>query len=209
MKKANRRTNSKASPRDNFTRFMETRGLKPHPWATKAGIRSSTLYNFLAGTSASLSSDTLQRLATAAGATVDELLNGAAPAKKAAPATAPVEAVIGIFGRLFPVTEVDDVPLPAGLPAGVAVTAARVDGDGLHPIPAGWVVFYEQEPRDASGLIGKLAIVSVRGQPQRMVRQVQKGSTAGLFTLLAWGSGPMADVEVVEAHAVLSIAQAL
>lgn len=26
---------------------METRGLKPHPWATKAGIRSGTLYNYL------------------------------------------------------------------------------------------------------------------------------------------------------------------
>ena len=50
---------NKAGSRENLISFMDARGLKPHPWATKAGIRSSTLYNFLAGKSASLSSDTL------------------------------------------------------------------------------------------------------------------------------------------------------
>lgn len=198
----------KASPKDNLLRFMEARGLKPHPWATKAGIRSSTLYNFLAGTSSNLSADTLQRLAKAAGSTVDDLLEGTPPTSKT-PRTAPLTALVGVFGRLFPVTEIEEVGLPVGVPDGTAVMAARVDGDGLHPIPAGWLVFYEAEPREPTALLGKLAVVTVRGQSQRMVRQVQRGGTAGLYTLLAWGAGPLTDVEVTEAHAVLSISQSI
>lgn len=38
---------------------------------------------------------------------------------------------------------------------------------------------------------------------------LEEGSTAGLYTLIAWGSGPMTDVEVKAAHAVLSIAQVI
>lgn len=189
---------------------MDARGLKPHPWATKAGIRSSTLYNFLAGKSASLSSDTLQKLAKVAGCTVDELLEGKGPAVGGGlPALVPVTALVGVYGRLFEVEEVTGIERPAGVPVGVEVLAARVDGDGLHPIPAGWHVFYEAKPRPPVELIGKLAVVAVEGRVERLVRQLQKGSTAGLYTLIAWGSGPMTDVEVKAAHAVLSIAQVI
>lgn len=194
--------------RDTFLRFMDAHGLKPHPWATKAGIRSSTIYNFLAGKSDNLSSQTLQRLAKAAGVTVDELLGGV-PAKAKAEAYIPVTEVIGIFGRLYPMTEneAELIECPIGVPVGVEVLAAKVDGDGLHPIQSGWYVFYEKTEREPSSLIGKLSVVAVKGQPQRLVRQLQKGSTAGLYTLIAWSSGPIADVEVTSAHAVLSISQ--
>ena len=209
MKKSNKRTNPIRENRNNLLLFMEARGLKPHPWATRAGIRSSTLYNFLAGKSASLSSDTLQKLAKAAGATVDQVLSGKAPETKVEPHRVPVTALIGVYGRLFAMNETEYIERPVGVPEGVSVLAAKIDGDGLHPIPSGWYVFYEDKPRNPSELVGKLAVVEVKGQPQRLVRQLQKGSTAGLHTLVAWGSGPLADVEVTAAHAVLSIAQAL
>lgn len=208
MKKNVKRRETKAKDnRNNLLTFMETRGLKPHPWATKAGIRSSTLYNYLAGKSASLSSDTLQRLAKAAGSTVDEVLGGKPPEVKKRPTGVPVTALVGVYGRLFAMNETEQIERPVGVPEGVAVLAARIDGDGLHPIPSGWYVFYEEQPRSPNELVGKLAVAEVKGQPQRLVRQLQKGSTAGLFTLVAWSSGPLADVEVTAAHAVLSIAQ--
>ena len=208
MKKNVKQRETKARDnRNNLLAFMETRALKPHPWATKAGIRSSTLYNYLAGKSASLSSDTLQRLAKAAGATVDEVLGGKPPESKQSPTGVPVTALVGVYGRLFMMIETEQIERPVGVPEGVAVLAARIDGDGLHPIPSGWYVFYEEKPRGPSELVGKLAVVEVKGQPQRLVRQLQKGSTAGLYTLVAWSSGPLADVEVTAAHAVLSIAQ--
>lgn len=187
--------------------FMDARGLRPHPWATQAGIRSSTLYNFLAGKSASLSSDTLQRLAKVANCSVDELLGGHAPAPVSTSHRVPVTALVGVYGRLFAVDEEMSIERPAGVPDGVEVMAARIDGDGLHPIPAGWYVFFEREPRPPAELLGKLAVVSVRGRSERMVRQLQRGGTAGLYTLIAWSSAPNVDVEVEGAHAVLSIAQ--
>lgn len=209
MKKVTKRASPIRDNRNNLISFMEARGLKPHPWATKAGIRSSTLYNFLAGKSASLSSDTLQKLAKAAGATVDEVLGGTPPEKKREPNKVPVTALVGVYGRLFTMEETKQIERPVGVPEGVEVLAAKIDGDGLHPIPSGWYVFYEAKPRTPSELVGKLAVVEVRSQPQRLVRQIQKGSTAGLYTLVAWTSGPLADVEVAAAHAVVSIAQVL
>jgi hypothetical protein len=206
-KMSNRRTIQEKQNRNNLLAFMEARSLKPHPWAQKAGIRSSTLYNYLAGKSASLSSDTLQRLAEAEGCTVDDVLSGEAPFKGGERDRVPIAELVGVYGRLFKMNEVEEIARPVGVPEGVAVFAARVDGDGLHPIPSGWHVFYEAEPRAPDQLVGKLAVVTVSGQSQRLVRQLQRGSTAGLYTLIAWGSGPMADVEVVEAHAVLAIAQ--
>lgn len=190
--------------------FMRERGLKPHPWAKKAGLRSSTLYNYLSGRSHSLSSQSLQRLAKAANATVDEILTG--NAKQAAP-TAPtsgggvaVSYRVGVYGRLFPM-DVEVISRPVGIPAGVRVVAAKVDGDGLHPVPADWHVFFEEESKPAEALIGKLAVVRLRGNPQPMIREIRRGSTAGLYTLLSWGAGPIDDAEIVEAHLILSISQ--
>lgn len=193
--------------RDNFRAFMDGRDLKPHPWAVKAGIRSSTLYNFLAGKSESLSTDTLQKLAKAADATVDEILGGVAQRPKPSQATVAVTAVVGVHGRLFPMDEIEKIARPPGIPDDVEVLAARIDGDGLHPIPGGWLVLYEAGTRPPSALLKKLAVVKVAGKPNMMVREIRRGSAAGLFTLIGWGSAAVEDIEVEEAHLILSIVQ--
>lgn len=201
--------------------FMDTKGLKPHPWAKAAGLRSSTLYNFIAGRSHSLTSDSLQRLARAAGATVDEILSGitqgpagknkqkqlTSPAKTTSQGDVALRWLVGIYGRLFQVEGDVFVQRPVGIPAGVEVVAARVDGDGLHPIPTDWMVFFEANPRPPDRVIGKLCIVRVRGAQQPMIREVRRGSAPGLYTLLSWAASPLENVEVVEAHLVLSITQ--
>lgn len=99
------------------------------------------------------------------------------------------------------------VERPVGVPAGVKVTAARVDGDGLHPVPSDWHVYFEEEARSPDALIGKLCVVRVRGAQQPMIREIRRGETAGLYTLLSWGAAPLEGVEVVEAHLILSISQ--
>lgn len=195
------------SARDNFRAFMDGRDLKPHPWATKAGIRSSTLYNFLAGKSDSLSTDTLQKLAKAAGATVDEILGGTLPRPKPKQATVSVTAVVGVHGRLFAMEEHESIARPPGIPDDVEVLAARIDGDGLHPIPGGWLVLYEARTRSPTAMLKKLAVVKVAGKPNLMVREIRRGSTAGLFTLIGWGTAAVEDVEIDEAHLILSIVQ--
>ena len=200
--------------------FMDAKGLKPHPWAQAAGLRSSTLYNFLAGRSHSLTADSLQRLAKAAGATVDEILSGktSGPTHKVRQKEAPSPAttsggdvalkwLVGIYGRLFHVEGDTLVPRPVGVPAGVEVVAARVDGDGLHPIPSDWLVFFEAAAKPTDAVVGKLCVVRMRGAQQPMIREVRRGSTPGLYTLLSWTASPLENVEVVEAHLVLSITQ--
>ena len=187
-------------------RFMEAHGLKPHPWAQAAGLRSSTLYNFLSGKSLSLSGDTLERLAKAAGATVDEILSGEKTNKQAQGPDVWIRFSVGVFGRLFEMEKPVQVQRPAGVPPEVEVVAARVDGDGLHPIPGGWVVYYEAKPRDPEALIGKLCVVQVAGG-QRLIREIRRGPNSGLYTLLSWTASPMEQVEVQAAHLVISISQ--
>jgi transcriptional regulator with XRE-family HTH domain len=204
--------------RDALQAFMDARGLKPHPWAKAAGLRSSTIYNFIAGRSHSLTYDSLQRLARAAGVSVDELVGGrAAPQARKKDVSASqttgkgavaLRWLVGIYGRLFPMDENVTVDRPVGLPQGVDAVAARIDGDGLHPIPADWLLFFSAEAKPPDELLGKLCVVRVRGATQPLVREIRRGSTAGLFTLLSWGAAPMENVEVVEAHPVLSITQA-
>lgn len=188
-----------------FKRFMDERGLKPHPWAQAAGLRSSTIYNFLSGKSLSLSSDTLERLAKAAGASVDEILSGEKTNHRHdAPVLVPY--TVGVYGRLFAMDRPMHVQRPAGVPAEVEVVAARIDGDGLHPVPDGWMVYFEAQARDPETLIGKLCVVQVAGG-QRLIREIRKGQNPGLYTLLSWSASPMEQTQVQAAHLIISIAQ--
>lgn len=203
---------------DALQSFMDARGLKPHPWAKAAGLRSSTLYNFIAGRSHSLTYDSLQRLAKAAGVSVDELLGGSksAPQARKKEATAPsptsegkvaVEYVVGVYGKLYDMDKAVEAPRPVGIPPGVEAIGARVDGDGLHPIPSDWLVFFDAVAKPPDAVVGKLCVVRMRGGQQMMIREIRRGATPGLFTLLSWSASPMENVEVVEAHPVLSITQ--
>lgn len=200
--------------------FMAAKGLKPHPWAQAAGMRSSALYNFLSGRTHSLNADSLQKLAKAANATVDEILSGkvdghapkSRPKEGVAPTTTsrgdvPLRWLVGVYGKMFAMEKAMTVPRPVGVPPGVESVAARVDGDGLHPIPSGWIVFFEAAAKTPEEVIGKLCVVRVRGTQQPLIREVRRGATPGLYTLLSWSASPLEEVEVVEAHPVLAITQ--
>ena len=210
QKKSNAPHSAAVGLRDNFEKVMRDRGLKPHPWAKSAGLRSSTIYNALAGTTQRLSSDTLQRLAQAAGISVDELLGRETSQPVAAKRPVQVMGVIGVYGRIYQSDETDGViERPPGVAADADVVAVRVDGDGLHPIPPGWHVIYEREARDPEGLLKKLAVVLPTGSTHAVVREIRRGSTAGLYTLIGWACAPAEDVEITRAHAVVAIVQPL
>lgn len=87
------------------------------------------------------------------------------------------------------------------------VVAARIDGDGLHPVPPGWTVFFTRASQDPASLIGKVAVVRVAGNPQMLVREVRRGTQAGLWTLLSWSASPLENVEITAAHPILAITQ--
>lgn len=213
-------TDANSTRRAALKTFMAAKGLKPHPWAQAAGLRSSGLYNFLSGRTHSLSAESLQKLAQAANATVDEILSGnlAAHGAKVRPKEGPAPTttsrgdvplcwLVGVYGKMFAMEKAMSVARPVGVLPGVEAVAARVDGDGLHPIPSGWTVFFDASVKAPEEVIGKLCVVRMRGAQQPLIREVRRGATPGLYTLLSWSASPLEEVEVVEAHPVLAITQ--
>jgi hypothetical protein len=105
---------------------------------------------------------------------------------------------------MFAVDEGEALTIKA--PPGVSgnVAAALIDGDGLHPVPAGWAVVYEVEPADPYLLIGKVALVRWDGGGERpVVRTVRRGGPPGTFTLQAFNGSMTEDVEILAAHKVV------
>lgn len=74
-------SDSSEDRRGALLKFMESRGLKPAPFARAAKVSAGALYNFLGGRSESLSHAILEKLADAHHATVAELL-GEAPVRE-------------------------------------------------------------------------------------------------------------------------------
>lgn len=187
--------------REAFRKFMEARRLNPNALARGAGFSTSAIYNFMSGVSDSLSSSVLAKIAAFTGSSIDEILTGAISNP------IPVRYRIGSGARMFPVDE--DEGLTVATPPGVSgdgVSAALVDGDGLHPIPSGWTVFFESEASEPGLLIGKLAVVRWSGGGDRpVVRTLRRGSQPGTFTLQALNGTLIEDVEVVAAHKVVSL----
>ncbi len=54
--------------------FMDRKGLKTAPWCRDAKVRESTLRDFLSGRNATMTLDTLDKLAAAADATIAEMI---------------------------------------------------------------------------------------------------------------------------------------
>jgi phage repressor protein C with HTH and peptisase S24 domain len=67
-------TSREDSRRQAIKVFMASKGLKVKPWATSAGIAEGGLRDYMAGRTASMTVEALDRLAIAANATVAELI---------------------------------------------------------------------------------------------------------------------------------------
>ena len=184
--------------------FLERKQLKPHHAAKLAGITSSTLYNFIAGNSQTLSTRTLDKLAKATGSTVDEILGGAA---SVSPNAIPVLYIIGVYGKMFPSELGSTEQPPVGVSLEERLVAATISGDGLRPLPSGMVIFFSAEPSNPLKLIGKLCVVRTPASEQPLIREIHKGSQPGLYTLISWSASPLTDVEISAAHMIQSMKQ--
>ena len=182
--------------------FLDRHHLKPHQLAKQAGFTPSTLYNFLSGNSSTLSTKTLEKIASSVGTTVDEILGGAVTK----PTSVPVLFMIGVHGKMYPATE-QSAPLPMGLDSNDKIVCAVARGDALHPLPTGLMIYFDQEPTPTKQLIGKLCVVRCSGMDEPVIRQIEAGSQPGLYNLIGFSTGMMKDVDIVAAHLVRSINQ--
>lgn len=88
------------------------------------------------------------------------------------------------------------------------VSAAVIDGDGLTPIPSGWVIYFRNEDSNPSALEGKLATVRYSGGGDRpVVRTILRSDFDGLWTLRAMDGSLTKDVEIVAAHEIVAFGQ--
>lgn len=115
---------------------------------------------------------------------------------------------VGARGSMF----ICEDNLVATAPDGVAVpggvSAAVIDGDGLTPIPSGWVIYFRNEDSNPSALEGKLATVRYSGGGDRpVVRTILRSKFEGLWTLRAMDGSLTEDVQIVAAHEIVAFGQ--
>ena len=84
--------------------FMESRKLKPGPWAKAAGMKPTTLYGFLRGDSEDMGAAMYEALATEQGVSVDELLGNTDDARMR---------IVAAAERLMVDIDIDDLTIPA------------------------------------------------------------------------------------------------
>lgn len=149
-------------------RFMKAKGLKAAPWALKAGMADSVVRNYLAGRAKSMNSDTLERLAAAAEATVAEIIGEKLPEPKLGRDVATVKSleVRASMGGGFEVVEEPEGPplffrrqwlekLLNGRPG--ALRVLDLGGDSMLPTindgDVGLVLLPDEETKFISGAI--------------------------------------------------------
>lgn len=144
----------------------------------------------------------MERLAAAANSSVDSILTGNEQFHLIA-----VAYRVGAGGKMFGVDDDEKllVQKPAGLDGNEKVAAALIDGDALHPIPAGWSVFFRIDPEEPATMIGEMCVLRFLGGGDRpVVRTIRRGTQPGLFTLQAFNGTLTEDVEIVAAHRIVS-----
>jgi hypothetical protein len=194
--------------RVNFKRWLDENDLSAFAAAKKAEVSPGAIYNFLNGTSKSLSSLVLQKLADGHGTTVDDILTGGLSHDDR---SVIVSYRIGAGGSMFDIEDHEEtvrLARPVGLSSELTLAAAVIDGDGLAPIPEGWAVFFEADTTRPEDLLGALAVVRWSGGGDRpVVRTIRKGSETGMYSLQAFSGALLENVEIRAAHRVVSFAE--
>ena len=204
------RTPSEADQRrDAFRQWLDHQGTNANEAAKKAGFSVSAIYNFLNGDTKSLSSNILNKLAQAYGSTVDDILYGRGGEKQSSVMRVEVLYRVGARGSMFVCDEKLVATAPQGVTLPDGVSAALIDGDGLAPIPNGWVVYFRNAPSEPAALLNKLATVRFSGGGDRpVVRTITRSQHDGLFTLCALDGTITEDVKIVAAHEIVAFGQA-
>lgn len=179
--------------------FMSARGLKASTLAKKAGFSPSVIYNLKSGLAAAPSSAILERIAAAEGVTVADIL-----AFGRTPSRTEVNHLVIAGGRITTSRTKLMVDRPPTIDPAESIEIAVVAGDGLHPIPPGWLVFFTAESSDPVTMVGELSVVRSVGQQDAVIGTVLEGAT-GTFDLQPWYGSTSKGIQIIAAHKILAI----
>ncbi len=198
---------SQAEIAKRLRKAREARGLENAAEAARIlGIPAPTYQGHENG-SRGLRRDAANRYASFFGVSVEWLLTGKQPKQPVRKVA--VVAYIGAGAEVFPV---DDHAKGAGLervnpPTGLSedCVAAKIRGDSMHPLKDGWLVFWiknqEGIPEDC---LGALCVVQIKNGPT-LLKDLRRGSRAGLYTLESWNAPPRENVNVEWASRIIDI----
>jgi hypothetical protein len=181
---------------------MERLGTNPNAWGKAAGVSESTIRNFLAGDSDSLSDRSYHLLAIAADLTV-AVLQGEKPAPTQGTVQIPVNHYIGAGDEVFLFEDnaaIDYVPAPPGYEKGGAAVVRGQSGRPMYE--QGDVLFYrerEAPPKRAT----KRAVMVYLDDDRLFLKKLLPGSKPGRYHLLSINAAS----EVLTDVKVLSIAR--
>ena len=165
--------------------FMQTHSLTVNGWATSAGLRESTLRNFLNGDSESMSDRSYELLAAARGVPVS-VLRGEVPAAPPAERI-PVRSYVGAGDEIVSLSD-DEEPIdwtapPPGLED---AEATQVRGTSMQPLfRDGDLLFHRRMTIDPLLLRDEIAVMQTKGR-KRFVKMIQPGSKKGTFRLVSF-----------------------
>lgn len=165
--------------------FMAAEGLTVNGWCTVAGLRESTLRNFLNGDSASLSDRSYELLATARGVPVSRLL-GEKP-DKAHHVEIPVSSYVGAGDEIISVSDDDDpIDWTAAPPGLEDAEATQVRGLSMFPVYRdGDLLFHRKMTIDPLLLRDEICVMQTKTR-KRYVKMIQPGSKRGTFRLVSF-----------------------
>ncbi len=185
--------------------LQENPDLTYREWAKKAAISDGTIRNFLTRDSASMAVSTLQKLAAAAGLTVEQLRSF--PSERTVELVGFIGAGAIVMYSNEPSGEAHEkIAAPPGLDNPESTVALEIRGDSMLPLENGWRVFYR---KGHDGIlaedIGKLCVIQL-ADGNTLLKKLRKGYAPERYNLESWNAALMEDQEVRWASPVLSIA---
>lgn len=121
----------------------------------------------------------------------------------------PVVGYVGAGAEIFPIddhakgTGLEEIAAPAEVEG--PCVAVEIQGDSMWPLKPGWRLVYR---RDSDGVpdraINHLCVVRERDGPT-LVKELQRGSSRGLYRLVSWNAPPREDVALDWAAEVIEI----
>ena len=184
--------------------LIEDNGYNYKSLALAAGLGETSVRDIVVGRSKNPRTDTIEKIASVLGVRASDIMGDTEPA---------MTKVVGYVGAgvVYAYDDypqgggMEDVPCPSGLEH-KNIISVRVKGESMRPaLRDGWLLFYEKKregvPNDC---INQMCIVCIEDNGM-MVRDVQKGSKAGLYHLIAYNGESQFDVKLVWASKVLDI----
>jgi hypothetical protein len=104
-----------------------------------------------------------------------------------------VAGIVDERGRIQPNGPRPQRHVPA--PPGVLESYALLVRAPLSPVD-GWILYYDPRPENPATLIGRLAVIRIKNNPEPVLGVLRRGTLTGMYSILAFVGEPVADTEI-------------